>query len=639
MKRVVSFGILAACLVAALCLFVYRTQKPESPQPPPQTMSPPVEPATAEEPAAQPVQEEPAPIEGVMLAEEPRSEESASISGRVTDEDGNPMDGAQLKLVLTFPQMSPTISPSPRLMRTEANGSYRITGIARKVLYKLCVSVEGYLPADRAVFLHENVGSTETEFNFVLQKAVLIPGRVTDTNGDPVGGAVVWAISTTRESRSGGLVVAPGHSGNTNEEGRFEIGVFAPDTYRFRVEVGDADSGYVQDADHDPISVQVGDRVTEVELVIEAANTGVIEGRVRDRDASDIADVKVSTTTKRGSTSRTKTGPSGQYRLERLAESPVDIHFFHPDYARASLENVPVGAMNADVVMLRMGAISGIVMDAGTRRPLESFEIGVLRLVDRNGVDIPRGNCRRRPDSPPGEFLIEDVSPGIATIRVAAPGYLPVEVAGILVESGKTTTGINVYLSRGATIEGYMTRNGAPVNTVATVTALPSGGSGEGPRETFVQNGLYRLELLPGAYSIVAHVYIAGRQGATTASNKVSLGPGQAVRLDFDVSGSGSVWGKVSAPEGYAVVGVIVHPSSVTEPFSFEKWASIQSEVLGWTQCSPDGTYEIPDLPAGSYNITAGCAPDWGSPPAQLRQTSRTVTIKEGESIEVNFDL
>jgi hypothetical protein len=123
------------------------------------------------------------------------------------------------------------------------------------------------------------------------------------------------------------------------------------------------------------------------------------------------------------------------------------------------------------------------------------------------------------------------------------------------------------------------------------------------------------------------------------SSTTAQVEPGQVARVDFEFSGSGRIIGTVSWPEGYDVVGVVVRDASATEPFSFETWASIQSQVLGWTRCGPDGSYEITDLPAGTYNITAVCAPEWDSPASDVRQSSRIVTIEEDQPLELNFAL
>jgi hypothetical protein len=428
----------------------------------------------------------------------------------------------------------------------------------------------------------------------------------------------------------------------SDEEGAFEISDIGPGTYSFRVGARDGERSYSRIAKNNPVTVRGGESITGLELVVAAADEEVIEGYVRNEEGISISGASVDAGTGTSTSGSTRTDVSGHYRLERIGAGDVELHFSHPSYADAWLKDIPVGTMDANVVMPRRGGISGVVMDAVTRKPLRDFDVMVAELRTDAGTDVTRRSDlylgSRRRDSGVGRFVIDGLIPGIATIRASASGYAPQEVSNIVVQSGKTTTA-NVYLTRGGVIEGYVTRNGAPVTMGTTITACTVSDPGHAAGRSMTdRSGFYRIEaLMPDTYMVIAEIGGANEGGATIRSARTQVVGDRVVRLDFDLGGSASLRGKVSSPQRYGMIGVIVRHESATEPFSFETWSTIQGRVLGWKQCAPDGSYEITDLPAGTYNVTAVRAPEWESP--DIRQTSRTVTLEEGQRAEVNFEL
>src|SRR5260370_39801806 len=60
-----------------------------------------------------------------------------------------------------------------------------------------------------------------------------------------------------------------------------------------------------------------------------------------------------------------------------------------------------------------------------------------------------------------GSYAIDNVAPGMAPIAVTATGYVTAMRSDISAEEGKTVSGIDVQLDRGASITGRVT-SGAP---------------------------------------------------------------------------------------------------------------------------------------------------------------------------------
>jgi len=151
----------------------------------------------------------------------------------------------------------------------------------------------------------------------------------------------------------------------------------------------------------------------------------------------------------------TKTDSSGHYRVEGLHEGETArLAFFAGAYAFAQLKGVPVGSVNADVVMTQMGGIGGVVTDAATGSPIGRFSVsGLIRNTDGGfGGQIPRRDFT----AGSGEFLHDNVPPGIARVIASASGYAPREIDGITVKSGEVTSGLEFPLSPGGTVTGII---------------------------------------------------------------------------------------------------------------------------------------------------------------------------------------
>ena len=653
MKRVVSFGILAACLVAALCLFVYRPQKPEPPQQPPQTISPAAELTPAQEPAPETVQEELAVIEPRTPAVEPPSEQGASISGRVTDTNLNPIEGAD---VWAAPapkrhRSDALLGPQPTAhARSDERGNYRLVGAARNVEYIVFAKATGYGRASKQASVPTEGDATAVDF--ALEKGAVISGRVIDTNRNCVANATVSAglrSGDPDDARFSDVFAIVWWTGfgfyrfqaETGEDGSFEIADLLPGTYSFSVEVRTESSRCSQRAQQAPVVVQAGDVITGLELIVEAGDKGSVEGYARDDEGNGVPNAKVSGTLKNHTASGwqgwTQTDASGHYRLEGLVENTVCLYFLRKNYVPAYLAAVPVGTTDANVVMVRTGGVSGTVLDGPTGAPLEQFDISMTQLVTRQGETEGPTDMDRDSDSKVGEFMITGITPGVATFRVSAPDYAAQVVPGIVIAPGKITSGITVSLSRGGSVEGYVMRNGVPIPGTVTVLMRSEAEPEETARSTRADsNGFYRLTGLLGAYVVCVVVeWQRDRPMSATAMaySTVHVGNGQPIRLDFDMGGSAAVRGSVSLAEGYYATVDVVPAGSASESSIVADLGTYRSRVLAGSQCRQDGSYEITDLPPGTYAVVVS----YRGAGQLVGHSSRVVTIKDGESAEVNF--
>jgi len=573
-------------------------------------------------------------------------ERGGSIAGRVMDLNMEGIEGAEVRA------LSSGATRKSSFAKSDEEGKYRLTGIAqrqkrRQLRYRVSARARAYVGLESEPIVMPPEGDI-TDVDFILENGASISGRVVDTEGYVVKDARIELMSEQGDTRLShdeprSRTLVPWPPAQTDEEGRFEIDGIGEGKYCFRVEVHSADHGYSQMAKNDPITVRADETITDVEVVVEAAEGGVIEGYARDEAGRGILGVTVFATIGRDSTAFTKTDSSGCYRLEGLSGGTGEILFRHGSYVDARLEGVAVGTRNADAVMLRKrhgGSISGVVRDAATRRTLETFDVAVTRVQKDDAAHVPSGRGRRGKVSVVGGYVIEDVAPGTATLRATAPGYLPQEISDIIVESGQITTEVDIYLVPAAIIEGFITRDdGKPVTATQWVTVFSlSDPNQEVARAGTASDGFYRVDSLIGdTYTVVAHFRTGKRVFKDSAT--VQIRTGEIARVDFEMGITAGIMGTVSSPQGYGVVGVIVRPASETVPFSFQNWPSLESETVDYVLCQADGTYEIADLPAGSYNVTAVCAPDTDSPAEEIRQVSQIVTVEEGLVVDLDFSL
>ena len=644
--------LLGFAAVAAMVSIVVMRPREVPPKPKPVATVPIPEPTIAPEPGPETVQEEPSPIEIKTPAEEPPAEEGASISGRVSDTNMNPIKGADV-WAAPAPKRRRSdnlLAPKPTAhVCSDQRGNYRLVGAAQNLEYVVFAKATGYGRASKQASVPTEGDATAVDF--ALEKGAVISGRVIDTNRNCVANATVSAglrSGDPDDARFSDVFAIVWWTGfgfyrfqaETGEDGSFEIADLLPGTYSFSVEVRTESSRCSQRAQQAPVVVQAGDVITGLELIVEAGDKGSVEGYARDDEGNGVPNAKVSGTLKNHTASGwqgwTQTDASGHYRLEGLVENTVCLYFLRKNYVPAYLAAVPVGTTDANVVMLRAGGVSGTVLDGATGAPLEQFDISMTQLGPREAETERSTDVYRHPDSRVGEFMITGIMPGVATFRVSAPDYAAQVVPGVVIAPGKITSGITVSLFRGGSIEGYVTRNGVPIPGTVTVFVTSEAEAGEPARSTRADNnGFYRLTGLLDTY--VVHVLVEWQRdrprNTAMGSSTVHVRNGQAIRLDFDMGGSAAVRGSVSLPEGCHATVDVVPRGSTSESSVMADLGTYRSRVLAGSQCRQDGSYEITDLPPGTYMVIVSY---WGTGEL-LGRSSRVVTIKDGESAEVNF--
>jgi RNA polymerase sigma factor (sigma-70 family) len=191
-------------------------------------------------------------------------------------------------------------------------------------------------------------------------------------------------------------------------------------------------------------------------------------------------------------------GP-GVYQVQVTAEG----------YAPAWSESISTDELRNVVVALSGGgAISGrVVNERG--EPLRGATVIPLSLAGGNMTEIEDVFMSQRGavETVNGAFTLSHVSAGVETIRVVHPDYAPRIVEGIAVAAGRTRENVEVVLSAGGAIEGYVyDLQGRPeagqvlyVQDAAGYVGLGDEEAGRLGQAVTDVNGFYRIErLAPG---------------------------------------------------------------------------------------------------------------------------------------------
>jgi len=334
--------------------------------------------------------------------------------------------------------------------------------------------------------------------------------------------------------------------------------------------------------------------------------------------------------------------PSGVYLFEietkvfewqRSHNAPLEVSRGKP------IENLDVIVEAAEL----RGSIAGLVLDATSEQPIQKFHV-VVTNVDSPGENSPRHGHKTIDKPQAGAFLIEDISPGTASLRITAKGYGEHECQ-VEVVSGETRS-VTLYLTAAGVLHGYVTLNGDPVETakispwsVERQRKAQRGGNVQGAQTN--EEGYYEIrDLHEGTYIVKVRYGIGSPDGPCPVMGydrvPVEIESGQTTQLDFDFRGSamtrGSFTHHVTNLSWWCVA------VSTADGASHDDLDDDEQRVAWAWNIEKSGYYEIGNLPRGTYTVTGICRERTDPGFVTLAEQSRTVSLGEGATVEVDFD-
>ncbi|MBP7674953.1 MAG: carboxypeptidase regulatory-like domain-containing protein [Thermoanaerobaculia bacterium] len=564
----------------------------------------------------------------------------ATLSGRVVDEDGRPVAGAGVSLLSSSES---SLDAAVRLrgeasrLRTRPDGSFTATRLPPGENQRLSVQHPEF---ERGTVggISLVAGGTRSGVVVTIRRGVILTGRVSDPDGNPIAGAEVSAgRSFSVRSSSGGsltrvrveMMEAP-RTAQSGGDGAFELRGLAPGGVSVTVKAPGRATETV-----DPVLLERGARPDPVEIVLEPGAT--ISGRIVRRTGGGASGYFVLAQNPRkpsggrGSTSATPEA-DGTFRIEGLrAGETYDLQLFGtsagfgPGPRKAG---ILAPADGVEWVVEGTGRIEGSAVDAKTGQPLGAFEVSYQS--DRQGTDrvirVARGGGRfaggageaQLVESPDGRFALEEVPSGKWQVVVTAKGYQVGRAAGVVVEDATTTDGVEVRVAPGSVLRGIVkdarSRRGVPDARVRVRGETGDGGSSQGPGGPFTDvEGRFEAEgLAPGKVTVTAeHAdYTARTESAVLAEGGSSV--------EIALSRGSGLGGVVLSETRQPVAGASV---------SLEGGAARGGGFGGGDETTTDGAgrFRFDHLSPARYTLRA-------SVPGQSSEPAEAVVV-EGEAV------
>ncbi|MHB9001372.1 MAG: carboxypeptidase regulatory-like domain-containing protein [Thermoanaerobaculia bacterium] len=517
-----------------------------------------------------------------------------TLSGRVTDESGRPLAGANIGIDQTADETSSRRIMQPNDSVTGDDGEYRLTGLAPRPV-TVYAQKQGWVKAQKQIDLSET-----TRLDLTLSRGVTLNGIVT-SGGRGVAGAEVSAHSPVLHSES--------QSATTGASGEFTITGLLPYRYSIfamkeslgRAELKDVDvrsAGRLTIELKTPETATIYGRVTgisplegntQIRMVSAYSDTGSAQGAIDAAgnyrlDDAPTGEVRVTAHLQGDAMSRTS--------MQRVvdvaagAEVQVDLEFaraitvtgrvtrgglpFARAYVSFAQEGIASGTGSAvtsadgtyEIALKRGGMWRVMVHAPDIRAPYRSLkniessqtlDIDTAELtVDGRVVDAATGNpvagatallVESASDAMPaaqvetgtrGEFSLMAGAAGMYTLVVEKRGYGHAS-REISLERSVTGLAIELTPSDGASLRLVDARNGAPLSGVLLVRdsrGQVAVSRYQSPRA----DGAIPLALAPGRYDVTALVYgFATRRiqiDAPSPTIDIALTPGGTLRIE-----------------------------------------------------------------------------------------------------------
>jgi hypothetical protein len=499
--------------------------------------------------------------------------EPAVVEGRVVStETGRGVPGADV----TFSRGGAAAGA-----RTGADGSFRFEPPVEGRWLLAAVTAPGFLPfapewGHSPVTVDAQAGRPVRGVELRLAPARPIAGKVLAPDGAPAAGAEVRLLGVHAEA-----ALVPLADRFTADA----AGVFRFSAPRGAI-VEATKPGFAPGrAEVDAVATVEGRLVVRLRDAkgAAAAPAGRIAGRVVERGTgAPIAGALV--VAERGTrfglvpAGQAVSGTDGRFAVADLAGGSYRLTATADGRARASAGPIEAGAPEVTLELARGGALRGCVRDGTSGQPVTSFTVSVT--ARRPGGPRAAAVARSFLDGS-GCWSVADVSPGPATVSVAALGFMPApDVAVDVPESGEALA--DVRLARGRRLRGVVV---------------------DAAQRTPVAGALVALQWnAPEAGSVLG----ASEEAWTDAEGRFELS-GLAHRFSLEVTAPGHhvrIAGGLEVPEGAAAGPVII---AVT-PLAPGEEPQREITGIGVGIAPRDGALVVTGVMAGGGAAAAGIA-------------------------------
>jgi Carboxypeptidase regulatory-like domain/PDZ domain len=399
--------------------------------------------------------------------QQPSEDATAEIHGRILDADGNPVNGAAVRLVSTS-------APSTLLRETTTDAAGRFS-LARPRVERARVVAE-HDPEGVVISAELRIAKGQPmELTLVLSAGSAIGGTVVDRDDHLVAGAtlsaegVPWIVRSTTSDAAG--------------------------AFRLRIVPLEATSLVAAARGYETARVALAKRGEGAEVAVRVrllAAPGV-KGDVLDPDGRPIK-ARVVACEGQAAEARTESAGDGTFELPASAVG-CGVVAEHGEYGRSE----PATVSEKQRLSLRLrsgGSIEGAVVDdrgGGVPR----FDLGIEFFTTPRGR-VVRGGERRSFEDAVGSFRWEKLAPGSYVFTASASGKPPTRSDPIVVSPGSLTRGVRIVLPRGGSVAGRVSdASGRPIAGVELQFDSVSSVVESTARAQSDESGGYRLEGTP----------------------------------------------------------------------------------------------------------------------------------------------
>lgn len=338
-----------------------------------------------------------------------------------------------------------------------------------------------------------------------------------------------------------------------------------------------------------PVVLQKQTLTARSATIVVRVDRGIeVSGRIVHADGTPVADAIVEAPTAIMRRSVTA-GPDGTFKLAGLAAGQVVVTAYSGDRRLASTpQTIAAPAKGLTITMPQGSRIEGRVLDRSTQQPITDFS---LLLPARNNPGVISAMSSMAGGSPihadDGHYALDNVPPGVLQLTAFATGYVSGSRSDITVEDGKTVSGIDFQLDRGAKVSGRVTAAGAPVSGVGVHLAFQR--SANFNNTTSDADGFYTMDgLAEGDHTIEFQ-----KTGFIVLQKPIIITAGKDQHLDVELDPGHELRGRVVDRSGQGVAAANVSPNTR---------AGRQPAIVA---SDGDGNFVLQGLAEGTYKVGA----------------------------------
>jgi hypothetical protein len=547
-----------------------------------------------------------------------------TVRGTVTDEDGQPVEGAEVRTAMQN-------TWSPMVAKTTSEGTFELADVPAGPLAYFRVTAPGYMPYPDPSAPQQGSGESLREGAEMVRDVVLRRGLTADltvlaaADGQPVPGAAVALYL----ARQWGDDHQP-FEAQTDELGRASVPGLVPGEYLVVLRA----DGYVQEGMppwfvnllQSPEAMPAAWRLTAVtggEPLVRTyrlTRGATVSGKVVCSRGLPVSGALVTAT---GASNEFPVFTDGEGRFEVTAVRPGNrctATATSPDHAPGTSEPFVVlpgqAVRDVEVKLGAAGRVSGYVRTPDGR-PLQGAMVRHVqgKLADNNPWAFRQfEHAQRFPVAPDGRFEVTGVTPGNVTVRADAEGYLPAWHNEVLVVADQETGGLELLLQAPLEIRGRVeSQDGGPVAGAqvsaqytgtgqARVRSFVTGLGGDPTAQTDAQGEFVVKGLKAGNYNVWAQA--SGFASGSRVATSTDAGP-----VLVTLARGRTIAGRVQDESGQGLGGVPVSAQRV-ERDQRQDWWWWGGNAYVYT--GPDGTFEMRDLSEGTYTLVVSASWQWG---------------------------